>query len=249
MPVAQPTTTKSVVWSDGRPESKSRLASGRHFGARLSQRLSVQAPVEYLRVRHTLGAVSERVEWAKVDSGPRELEIPRETWGILLGRLEAVSSTDGLVEKVSRVRAGRPVDLTGEDEALIRKVVRDWELEVGSASLPPSICQLRDVLRNFVLAYSRGGVEIQWDSRNLLLDRLRRSPTAADVVTAFEKPDASHPLRLTDEQMIVLRDVVVGWQDEVGVSRLPPGIIRLRGALDEHVRDVQMHNRRAQSPD
>lgn len=189
--------------------------------------------------------MSERLDLAKPSSAPRELEIPREAWEILLERLQAFVSTDELVKKVERIGAGRPVDLTGEDEAIIRKVVRDWEREVGSANLPSSIRELRDSLRNFVLVYSRGEVEIEWDSRNLLLDRLRRNSRAADVVTAFETPGASHRLRLTDEQMAVLRDAVTEWLDAVGVSRLPPGIVRLRGALDAHVRDVQMSERRA----
>jgi hypothetical protein len=104
---------------------------------------------------------------------------------------------------------------------------------------------LRDALRNFVLAYSRGEVEIQWDSRKLLIERLRAYPPAADILTAFEGQGTSHALRLTDAQMVVLRDVVARWLDEVGVSRLPPGIFRLRGALEEHVRDVDRRDSRA----
>lgn len=173
-----------------------------------------------------------------IDPTSRELEIPRKAWEILLGRLRVLPSTDGLAEKVRRLGAGRPVELTGEEEAIIRKVLRDWENEIGAANLPPSIRELRDALRDVVLAYSRGGVEIQWDSRNLLLERLRRDPAAADIVAAFETPGASHPLRLTDEQTAVLRDVVAAWMDDVGVSRLPPGIVRLRGALEEHARDA-----------
>lgn len=179
-----------------------------------------------------------RLGLANVDPVPRELAIPREAWDVLLERLRAIPSTDRLVEKVERVGAGRPVELTGEEEAIIRKVVGDWENEVGSANLPPSIRELRDSLRNFVLACSQGGVEIQWDSRNLLLDRLRSYPPAADIVTEFETA-ASHPIRLTDDQMVVLRDVVAAWVEEVGVSRLPPGISRLRGALETHVRDMR----------
>ena len=179
------------------------------------------------------------------DTPTREVEIPREAWDNLLERLQANPSPEDLADKVKRMVAGRPVDLTGDEEAIIHKVVRDWEHEVGAARLPSSIRELRDALRTFVLAYSRGEVEIHWDSRSLLLDRLRSHPRAADIVTAFETPGASHPLRLTDEQMAVLRDVVTEWMDEVGVSRLPPGIVRLRGALEEHVRDVQMRDRRA----
>ena len=184
--------------------------------------------------------MAERLDRAVIDP-PQELEIPREAWETLLDRLQAIQSTDGLVEKVRRVAAGRPVELTGEEEAILHKVLRDWEHEVGAANLPNSVRELRNALRNFVLVYSQGGVEIQWDSRNLLLDRLRTYPPAAGIVTAFEMPGASRPLRLTDEQMAVLRDVVAEWVAEVGVSRLPPGIVRLRGALDEHARDVRRH--------
>jgi hypothetical protein len=191
--------------------------------------------------------VSEHLDRSVVEPLPLELVIPREAWAIFLERLQTIPSTDSLVEKVRQVGAGHSVDLTGEDEAIIYKVVRDWETEVGSANLPMSIRELRDALRNFVVAYSRGGVEIQWDSRNLLLDRLRQHPPAADIVTAFETPGPSHVIRLTDAQIAVLRDVIATWVNEVGVSRLPPGIVRLRGALDEHVRDVQMRNARAHS--
>jgi len=199
------------------------------------------------RYRHKLGNVPENVDRAVVGPLPLELEIPREAWATFLERLQAIPSTDDLAEKVRQVGDGRSVDLTGEDEAIIYKVVRDWEAEVGSTNLPPSIRELRDALRNFVIAFSRGGVEIQWDSRNLLLDRLRRYPPAADIVTAVENPGASHVIRLTDEQMAVLRDVIAGWVKEVGVSRLPTGIVRLRGAVEEHIRDVQMRNARAHS--
>ncbi len=180
-----------------------------------------------------------------VDPLPQELEIPREAWEILLERLLVIPSADGLVEKVRQVGAGGSVYLTAEEEAIIRKVAQDWETEVGSANLPASIRELRDALRNFVLVYSRGEVEIRWDSRNLLLDRLRSDPSAADIVTVFETPGASHLLRLTDQQMVVLRDMVAGWLDEVGVSRLPPGIVRLRGALEQHLRDVHTQDTRA----
>jgi hypothetical protein len=44
--------------------------------------------------------------------------------------------------------------------------------------------------------------------------------------------------------MAVLRDVVARWLDEVGVSRLPTGIVRLRGALEEHARDVRARDSR-----
>jgi hypothetical protein len=188
--------------------------------------------------------VPERADGAMFDPLPLELEIPREAWENLLERLQAIPSTDGLVEKIRRVGAGRSVNLTGEEEAIIRKVARDWENEVGPVNLPSSIRELRDELRNFVLEYSRGGVEIQWDSRNLLLDRLRGYAPAADIVTAFETPSASHLICLTDKQMAVLRDVVGGWLDEVGVSRLPPGILKLRGALEDHVRDVRKRDTR-----
>jgi hypothetical protein len=181
--------------------------------------------------------VSERLDGTKVDPLPPELVIPREAWKILLERIQALPSTDTLAEKVMTVGAGGTVDLTGEEEAIILQVVRDWEHEVGPANLPSSIRELSEELRNFVLAYSRGGVEIQWESRNLLLQRLRAYPAAADIVTALETPDGAHPLRLTDEQLVVLRDVVARWVNEVGVSRLPPGISRLRGALEQHIRD------------
>jgi hypothetical protein len=231
----QPEPSSSA--SDSRSEVEYRLASLEQFGARPSQRLS-EFRFEPRLEPHTLRPVPESFDRVVVNPIPPELEIPREAWKILIARLEGIPATGALVEKLRRVGAGRSVDLTSEEEAVIRQVTRDWEAEVGSANLPPSIRELRDELRNFVLAYSRGEVEIQWDPRNQLLDRLRRYPAAADIVPAVETP-GSHLLHLTDEQMAVLRDVVVAWLDEVGVSRLPPGIYRLRGALQEHMRDVQ----------
>ena len=191
----------------------------------------------------------ESLDPTTVDPAPQalpwELAISREVWESLLERLRTIPSTDALVDKIKKLGAGRPVDLTRREEAVLYKVARDWEHEVGSAHLPPAIRELRGGLRNFVLAYSRGEVEIQWESQNLLLDRLRRYPSAAPIVTALETPDAAQPLRLTDEQMAVLRDVVAEWADEIGVSRLPPGAVRLRGALDEHIRDVRRRDSRA----
>jgi hypothetical protein len=81
------------------------------------------------------------------------------------------------------------------------------------------------------VAVARGHVTIPWESRDALLEQLRKVPSAGGVVTAFEAVGASRPVTLTDEQEAELHDSVRHWGDEVGVDNLPPGIATLRHRL------------------
>jgi hypothetical protein len=155
-----------------------------------------------------------------------------------LGRLSQFPAATGITEKFELADETGLVTLTPDEEAILHEVAEHWIHEVGFDMVPSSIVELRDALKDLFLVYSRGEVEIEWDSRNLLLERLEQHPPAADIVTAFRTAGPSH-LRLTDEQMAVLGDVVSQWLDEVGSTNLPPGVSELHAALEEHAHDVR----------
>lgn len=184
----------------------------------------------------------ERFDPVIVATSRRQVELPWASRATLIERLRAFPSAAGIVDAFEIVDATRPIMLTAEDEAIVHEAAQEWENEVGADNLPPSILELRDALRNVLISYSRGEVEIEWDARNLLLDRIEGYPTAGEIVSTFRTIGASHPIRLTDEQMPVLLDAVALWLEEVGVTGLPPGIFKLRNALEDHMHDVQAHS-------
>jgi hypothetical protein len=59
-------------------------------------------------------------------------------------------------------------------------------------------------LDRVIVATSRGQVEIPWGSRDMLLERLDRVPSAASVAAAFEAVGASRPVHLSAEQEVAL---------------------------------------------
>jgi hypothetical protein len=71
-------------------------------------------------------------------------------------------------------------------------------------------------------------VEIVWDERDALLDRLRTVAGCETIVEKFEAVGATRPVELDDEQRSRLRVALQFWE---GVRVLPDGIARLRAAL------------------
>jgi hypothetical protein len=187
----------------------------------------------------------ERLDGVIVATSRRAVEIPWASRDILLEHLLRFPSAAGIVAVFDAVGATRPVELSAEEEAILHEVTQEWENEVGADNLPPFVLELRDALKDVLVSYSRGEVEIQWDSRNLLLERLASYPAASEIVSTFETIGASHPIHLTDEQMSVLLDAVAAWLEEVGVTGLPPGIFKLRNALEDHMHDVRTASTRA----
>jgi hypothetical protein len=184
--------------------------------------------------------VSERLDRFVVATSRESVEIPGGVHDLLLVRLSQFPDANGIVEKFESADATGLVTLTPDEEAILHEVAEHWIHEVGFDMVPSSVVELREVLKDFFLSYSRGEVEIEWDSRNLLLKRLEDQPAAADIVVAFRTAGPSH-LRLTDKQMSVLRNVVAQWLDEVGLTHLPPGIFDLHIALEEHDHDAHLH--------
>jgi hypothetical protein len=70
-------------------------------------------------------------------------------------------------------------------------------------------------------------VEISWDERDTLLERLERVAGCETIVERFEAVGASRPVNLDDEQRSRLRVTLELW----GVSVMPDGLMRLLLAL------------------
>jgi hypothetical protein len=86
------------------------------------------------------------------------------------------------------------------------------------------------------VATFRDVVELPRESRQELLERMRRLDSAAGVRQAFEAVGTSRPVRLAPADKGMLLEVFAFWLDEVGVNELPAGIFELRNALigDQH---------------
>jgi hypothetical protein len=182
---------------------------------------------------------SERPAHLVVATSREPVEIPWVVHDMFLARLVQFPDAGKIAEKFESADETGLVTLTSDEEAMLHEVTQHWIHEVGVDLAPVSIVELRDVLKDFFLVYSRGEIEIEWDSHNLLLERLEDHPAATEVVVAFRTAGASH-LRLTDEQMAVLADVVSQWLDDAAPAPLPPGILDLHRALEEHDRDVRV---------
>ena len=72
-----------------------------------------------------------------------------------------------------------------------------------------------------------GDIDLPWDSREPLLDRLR-SLDADDVVKRFTNVGTSTPVELDDSQKQVVIDVIDGWIHDAGRVALPDGLLELR---------------------
>jgi hypothetical protein len=71
-------------------------------------------------------------------------------------------------------------------------------------------------------------VEITWDERDALLEKLRGVAGSDAVIAKFEAVGASRPVELEDGERGHLRVALEFWE---GVSVLPDGIVRLLVAL------------------
>jgi hypothetical protein len=90
------------------------------------------------------------------------------------------------------------------------------------------------------IACSRGEVSIPWESREALLLEIRHLDSAAPTVEAFSAVGVSRPVELTLEQKGLLIEVIEQWatQADFGLEGLPDGMIDLRNALREDLRDT-----------
>jgi hypothetical protein len=74
-------------------------------------------------------------------------------------------------------------------------------------------------------------VKIPWDSRDALLERLRREGDADPIIAAFRAVGTSAPVKLKPEAKRRLLDTCEAWLVEATTEGLPPGIFELRNAL------------------
>ena len=81
-------------------------------------------------------------------------------------------------------------------------------------------------------------VVIPWDSRQQLLDRLRRDQDAKEkVIQAFEAVGTTRPVRLDKAGKRLLLAACFDWLNEAGgTATLPTGIVDLLNALEDEKR-------------
>jgi hypothetical protein len=90
-------------------------------------------------------------------------------------------------------------------------------------------------LNRVIVAGSRESttVTIPWDSRDALLERLRREGEAEDIVAAFRAVGTTSPVKLKPEAKRRLLATCEVWLMEARTQGLPPGIFELRNALQD----------------
>jgi hypothetical protein len=90
-------------------------------------------------------------------------------------------------------------------------------------------------LNRVIVAGSRESttVEIPWDSRDALLDRLRREGDAEPIIAAFQAVGATRPVQIPRQAKRRLLEVCEAWLAEATTEGLPPGIFELRNALHD----------------
>jgi hypothetical protein len=93
------------------------------------------------------------------------------------------------------------------------------------------------------VALSRGEVVIPWDSRQELLKKIRHLDSARPIVIAFEAVGISRPVTLRRDQKVVLLELIELWGTPThgGLHGLPEGIVELRNALRDDLRDSPQH--------
>lgn len=80
-------------------------------------------------------------------------------------------------------------------------------------------------------------VEIPWEARDALLERLRREGDAEPIIAAFQAVGATRPVQIPRQAKRQLLDHLEAWLGEATTEGLPPGIFELRNALhDESAR-------------
>jgi hypothetical protein len=78
-------------------------------------------------------------------------------------------------------------------------------------------------------------VEIPWDSRQALLERLRREGEADDMIGAFQAVGTTSPVKLKPDAKRRLLATCEAWLMEATRQGLPPGIFELRNALQDEL--------------
>ncbi len=86
------------------------------------------------------------------------------------------------------------------------------------------------------VATSLGTLELPWDSREILLERLEGIDGARAIIDAFVSVGASRPVELGREEAGLLVSAITSWAHFAGALRLPPGLWDLRNALAEDLR-------------
>jgi hypothetical protein len=76
-------------------------------------------------------------------------------------------------------------------------------------------------------------VKIPWDSRDALLERLRREGEADDIIAAFRAVGTTSPVKLKPDAKRRLLATCEVWLMEATTQGLPPGIFELRNALQD----------------
>ena len=92
-------------------------------------------------------------------------------------------------------------------------------------------------LNRVIVAGSRDAktVEIPWDSRDALLERLRRKGGADAIIAAFQAVGATRPVKLKKDGKGRLLDTCEAWLMEATTEALPRGILGLRHALHDEL--------------
>ena len=88
--------------------------------------------------------------------------------------------------------------------------------------------------RRVQVATTTDTVEISWDARQQLLDRIRGLDGAEDVITRFDAVGMTRPVKeLGRAGNTLLLEATTRWLDQVKMEELPYGIWELRCALIE----------------
>jgi hypothetical protein len=172
----------------------------------------------------------------------REVDLPWASRDKLLDRIRPLGSSAaaGIVKAFEEVSPAEPVELSRPDEELLFELLEMWASGTDATELPPGIwnlrCALIDDLHDLKQA-SRPDraqvdvagtiVEITWDERETLLEKLRNVDGSETTIARFEAAGASMPVELEDGERAHLRVTLELW----GISVLPYGLARLLIAL------------------
>jgi hypothetical protein len=90
-------------------------------------------------------------------------------------------------------------------------------------------------LNRVIIAGSRDAttLEIPWDSRDALLERLRREGDADAIIAAFQAVGATRPVQIPRQAKRQLLAHLEAWLVEVHATGLPDGLFELRNALHD----------------
>jgi len=109
----------------------------------------------------------------------------------------------------------------------------------------PKLPRVSERLDRVAIAYSRGTVEIPWDSRDALLERLRHLDSAEGIRNEFVAVGASRAVQLNRSEVILLTKSIDAWTASAGGRQnLPTGIAELWEALWQDIRDTSAENAR-----